>query len=65
MARLPKSRIEFWTAKLEGNRERDARKINALKEAGWRMFVVWECELKNMEALAERLQWFLDEGEIK
>lgn len=65
LARLPKSRIEFWTAKLEGNRERDARKINALKEAGWRMFVVWECELKNMEALAERLQWFLDEGEIK
>lgn len=63
LARLPKSRVEFWMAKLEGNRERDARKVVALKEAGWRVLVVWECELKNMEVLAERLRRFLDGGE--
>ena len=62
LARLPKSKVEFWTVKLEGNRERDARKVAALKEAGWRVLVVWECELKDKELLAQRLRCFLDRG---
>lgn len=62
LARLPKSKIEFWTSKLEGNRERDTRKIAALEISGWRVLVVWECELKDQERLAERLRRFL-EGE--
>lgn len=65
LARLPKSRVEFWTTKLEGNRMRDIRKVAALKEAGWRVFVVWECMLGNTEALAANLRRFLDEGESK
>lgn len=60
LARLPKSRVDFWTSKLEGNRDRDERKVAALKTAGWRVFVVWECELRNRELLAERLRAFLD-----
>lgn len=63
LARLPKTKIEFWTTKLEGNRERDARKVAALEISGWRVFVAWECELKNKEKLAERLRQFLDEGD--
>lgn len=63
LARLPKSRVNFWTTKLEGNRERDARKIAELKKTGWRVFVVWECELKNLGTLAERLRRFLDGGD--
>lgn len=62
LARIPKSRVEFWTAKLEGNRERDARKIAALEEAGWRVLVVWECETKDKELLGERLRQFLEGG---
>jgi DNA mismatch endonuclease (patch repair protein) len=62
LARLPKTRVDFWTAKLEGNRKRDMREIAELKKAGWRVFVVWECELKNMETLARRLRRFLDRG---
>jgi DNA mismatch endonuclease (patch repair protein) len=65
LARLPKSKVEFWAVKLEGNRERDARKVAALQEAGWRVFVVWECELKDKELLAQRLQRFLDEGDTR
>lgn len=65
LARLPKSRVDFWTAKLEGNRERDARKVAELENAGWRVFVVWECELKNLETLAQRLRRFLDGGETR
>lgn len=64
MARMPKTRIAFWKAKLEGNRERDARKIAALEATGWRVLVVWECELKNRVELADRLRRFL-EGEEK
>lgn len=63
LARLPKSKLDFWIAKLEGNRARDARKVEALKQTGWRVLVVWECELKNSETLALRLQRFLDQGE--
>ena len=63
LARLPKSRRDFWTTKLEGNRERDARKVAELENAGWRVFVVWECELKNLDTLAQRLRRFLDGGE--
>ena len=62
LARLPKSRVDFWTTKLEGNRERDARKIAELEKVGWRILVVWECELMDLEALAPRLRRFLDGG---
>lgn len=59
LARLPKSRVEFWTTKLEGNRARDTSKIKALQAAGWQVLVIWECELKDKEVLAERLRRFL------
>lgn len=60
LARIPKSRIEFWTSKLEGNRERDTRNLAALREMGWETMVVWECELGNPEALLDRIRDFLD-----
>lgn len=40
----PKSRQEFWENKLAANVERDARDQSRLVEAGWRVFVVWECQ---------------------
>lgn len=63
LARMPKSRLEFWQDKLEGNRRRDYRQIGELMNLGWRVLVVWECELKNREALVEKLRRFLDGGE--
>lgn len=44
--RLPKSRTEWWREKLSSNRARDKRDIAALREAGWRVLVVWECAIK-------------------
>lgn len=44
LARLPKSRLEFWKPKLEGNRERDIRAVAALEELGWRVLTIWECQ---------------------
>lgn len=60
LARMPKSRVDFWSAKLEGNRLRDVQKIKALEKMGWRVLVVWECELKDMDRLAMQLRSFLE-----
>ncbi|MBV6821441.1 very short patch repair endonuclease [Pseudomonas sp. PD9R] len=62
LARLPKSRLDFWIPKLEGNRERDARKLLQLKSLGWDAFVIWECELKDLNLLEKMLNGFLGRG---
>lgn len=59
-ARVPKTRTEFWQAKLQGNSERDARNIGALHTKGWDVMIVWECELKDMVLLMARIRSFLD-----
>ena len=43
---LPKSRTEFWQAKIERNRERDLTEQRKLAEMGWHCITVWECQLK-------------------
>lgn len=63
LARIPKSKVEFWTSKLEGNRARDIANVTTLEELGWKVLVVWECELKNLHALTDRLIRFLNDGE--
>ena len=54
---MPKSNVEFWSAKLLRNRERDRKQHAELREAGWRVIDVWECELANpsREARLSRL----------
>ena len=60
LARMPKSRIDFWETKLEANRTRDARHMNELHDLGWRVMVVWECEAGDAKALTDRLTRFLE-----
>ena len=60
LARMPKSRLDFWEPKLTGNRLRDLRDQAALKAAGWRILVVWECELGDKEQLQNRIKAFLE-----
>lgn len=43
---VPKTNTDFWLNKINTNIERDKRKQEALKELGWNVIVVWECELK-------------------
>lgn len=43
---LPKSNVEFWEAKINGNIARDFKSIQLLEEQGWNVIVIWECELK-------------------
>ena len=61
LARMPGSRVAYWTAKLEGNRKRDARNRRALARAGWRTLVVWECQLRDTDRTRARLARFLAE----
>ncbi len=55
----PKSNSGYWDAKLHRNIERDAMQVAALQELGWRVLVVWECEVRGHEGLAKRIETFL------
>lgn len=58
-ATTPKSNADFWRAKFEENVERDARKQGELERLGWRVRVVWECELQRRtgEVIDEVAAW--------
>lgn len=58
-ARMPKSRVEFWSEKLNRNKERDVRVTHALRQAGWEVLVIWECELTDRHALEKTIATFL------
>lgn len=59
---LPKTNAEFWLTKIENNRERDLREYTFLESKGWRVIVVWECELKkdNFRDIVSEIQQQLD-----
>lgn len=59
LARLPKSRQDFWRPKLEGNRARDERINGALSAMGWNVLEIWECETADAESLAKKIKGFL------
>ena len=58
--RLPKSRIGYWRPKIEGNRQRDRRQATMLRRSGWSVMIVWQCELRRRDALAARIERFLN-----
>ena len=60
LARLPKSRLDFWRKKLESNTTRDAAQQERLRELGWRVLVVWECQLGDTTKLTDTIRHFLD-----
>lgn len=60
-ARLPKSRLEFWEHKLEANRKRDIANLQELLRLGWKVLIVWECQIKNSTALGSMLKGFLND----
>jgi DNA mismatch endonuclease (patch repair protein) len=60
LARLPKSRPEFWLPKLDGNKTRDARNMDLLENMGWQVLTIWECELNDLSEVRNSLTDFLD-----
>lgn len=59
-SRIPKSRADYWTSKIERNRLRDFEQQATLESQGWRVLLIWECELKNINAVETRVQQFLN-----
>ena len=58
--RMPKSNLEYWVPKLNNNVERDAAHQSALSELGWKVIVVWECEiLKDLKQVVSTLKMFI------
>lgn len=60
LARMPKSRLDFWEPKLTANKERDARNKKLLTKEGWKVLTIWECQLKDIEQLKRTIKRFLD-----
>jgi DNA mismatch endonuclease (patch repair protein) len=58
-ATRPKTHKKYWNAKIEGNVERDRKNVKVLKNAGWQVFIVWECELKDLEKVLQRFKDFV------
>ena len=58
-ARMPKANADYWRAKIERNRARDAANLDKLHATGWSALTVWECELKDLATLEQRLRAFL------
>jgi len=65
-ARLPKTRTEFWTDKIKRNAERDRATERSLRDAGWGIMVIWECEtpVSHKDVLTKRVIKFLEDADL-
>jgi DNA mismatch endonuclease (patch repair protein) len=55
---LPKSNADFWRRKLERNQRQDNCAVNALTAKGWTVLVVWQCELKDLYKVEDKIKAF-------
>jgi len=63
-SRPPKSKLDYWRPKLEGNVTRDKLVRGRLRRLGWQQLVIWECEVDDRERLTRKLEKFLGTGVI-
>lgn len=55
----PKSREDFWESKFAGTVARDLRNLRLLRESGWSVLVIWECETADVKVTKRRIISFL------
>lgn len=55
----PKTNKKYWNAKIDRNKERDEENVKTLRKRGWRVFTVWECELKEPEKVLHNFKQFI------
>lgn len=60
-ATVPKTRLEFWIPKLTGNVERHRRNGIVLRKLGWKILVIWECELRELSRVVVKITQFMKE----
>lgn len=59
LASKPKSNESYWSTKILANRARDARNLEALNQQGWSVLELWECEVRKLEGIEEKLRAFM------
>lgn len=59
-ARTPKTNREYWEQKINRNKQRDVQHRDALRAMGWDVLTLWECELKDISRVMERLTVFME-----
>ena len=59
ISRQPKSRRDYWIPKLQRNVERDKIHLRDLISQGWTVLVIWECEVRDIDRLANKISEFL------
>lgn len=58
-SRRPSTHRDFWNKKLNSNIERDKRNRKELRQMGWKVLLVWECDTRTPEILLKKLERFL------
>lgn len=53
---LPETRKEFWTNKIKANIDRDKRIISELEKLGWKVIIIWQCEIKTIDRREKRFK---------
>ena len=61
-ATTPETRRDFWIRKFEKNIERDRKNYDQLEVQGWRVLVIWQCELEDPVSLEDRVSRFMESG---
>jgi len=61
-SKRPSTHQSFWEAKLDSNIERDKRYRRELLRMGWKVLVIWQCEIRTPEKLFRKLERFLHDG---
>ena len=64
-AHISKSNTNYWNTKIQRNQERDKRNIEQLEKDGWKVIVLWECEIKdNFEEKSKYIKLFIKKGKL-
>ena len=50
----PSSNVDFWLKKINSNKKRDKKQVNLLRNMGWNVITVWQCEINNKEKAKKR-----------
>ena len=60
-ARAPKNNASYWSEKIARNVARDRQSVEKLQALGWATLIVWECDMKDLGRMTDKLRRFLDD----
>lgn len=60
LSTVPKTRPDYWISKISANKERDKRQLIQLVEMGWTAITVWQCDLRDINAVLLGIEEILD-----